>query len=248
MKNRYMRFGKGDKTMLMLPGLSIKPVTGDPKPVEDAYAMFEDEYTVYLFDPAEELHEGWTIKDSAEAVYDSIIELGLKDLYLFGVSMGGMIAQQLAIDHPELIRKMVLASTCSRADDLDNGEWLENAEKKDCLALCDSFARKVYMKSLYEQLGPVIEAMAASVTDEDLERFIILASSINSFDISDHGDNKIPVLVLGSKDDEVISFEKMKQMAKRLCAEEYYYDGYGHGVYDEAPDFKDKIKEFFERR
>jgi pimeloyl-ACP methyl ester carboxylesterase len=37
--------------------------------------------------------------------------LGLKNVDLLGFSLGGLVAQQLAVDHPELVRKIVLAGT-----------------------------------------------------------------------------------------------------------------------------------------
>ena len=46
----YCRFGSGDKTLVMLPGLSVQSVLGSADAVADAYQMFTDDYTVYLFD------------------------------------------------------------------------------------------------------------------------------------------------------------------------------------------------------
>jgi pimeloyl-ACP methyl ester carboxylesterase len=40
-----------------------------------------------------------------------ISALGLKNVDLLGYSLGGLVAQQLAVDHPELVRKLVLAGT-----------------------------------------------------------------------------------------------------------------------------------------
>ena len=39
--------------------------------------------------------------------------LGIKNADIFGVSQGGMIAQYLAIDRPDLVNKLVLAVTLS---------------------------------------------------------------------------------------------------------------------------------------
>ena len=46
--------------------------------------------------------------DDAAAVLE---HLGLPDAFVFGISMGGMIAQQLAIRHPERVRALVLGCT-----------------------------------------------------------------------------------------------------------------------------------------
>ena len=40
--------------------------------------------------------------------------LGLKQIDLLGFSIGGMVAQQIVIDRPELIRKLILIGTAPR--------------------------------------------------------------------------------------------------------------------------------------
>lgn len=40
-----------------------------------------------------------------------ILALGLRSVDLLGFSLGGCVAQQLAVDHPALVRKIVLAGT-----------------------------------------------------------------------------------------------------------------------------------------
>ena len=91
--------------------------------------------------------------------------------------------------------------------------------------------------------------MAKSVTDEDLRRFVILAGSPVNFDIT--GDlEKIscPVLLIGSNDDNVLGAEATLLIAEHLKHlpgfELYMYDGYGHAVYDTAPDYKDRVLRF----
>jgi pimeloyl-ACP methyl ester carboxylesterase len=43
--------------------------------------------------------------------------LGIEKAHVLGISMGGMIAQELAINHPERVDKLVLASTYARRDE-----------------------------------------------------------------------------------------------------------------------------------
>jgi pimeloyl-ACP methyl ester carboxylesterase len=49
--------------------------------------------------------------------------LGLKSIHVVGFSLGGMIAQQLALDHPELVQRLILLGTAPRG-----GEGLTFAE------------------------------------------------------------------------------------------------------------------------
>lgn len=55
-----------------------------------------------------------TIGAMAKDAAAFIDALGLKKIDLFGFSIGGMVAQQLTLDHPELIRKLILVGTGPR--------------------------------------------------------------------------------------------------------------------------------------
>jgi pimeloyl-ACP methyl ester carboxylesterase len=55
---------------------------------------------------------------NAEAFIDA---LGLKQVDLLGFSIGGMVAQQIVVDRPELVRKLVLVGTAPRNHDAGEG-------------------------------------------------------------------------------------------------------------------------------
>jgi pimeloyl-ACP methyl ester carboxylesterase len=52
-----------------------------------------------------------TIEQMASDAVTFIRALGLDQVDLFGFSMGGMIAQAIARQQPQLVRKMILAGT-----------------------------------------------------------------------------------------------------------------------------------------
>jgi pimeloyl-ACP methyl ester carboxylesterase len=56
---------------------------------------------------------------NAEAFIDG---LGLTQVDLLGFSIGGMVAQQITVDRPELIRKLILVGTAPRNLDAGNGQ------------------------------------------------------------------------------------------------------------------------------
>ena len=117
----YFRFGSGEKTMVILPGLSVQSVMGPAQAVADEYAVMKDEFTVYLFDRRTELPPDYNIYDMADDTAKAIKALGLSDIYLFGASQGGMIAMTVAILYPELVRKLALGSTASDTDGMEGG-------------------------------------------------------------------------------------------------------------------------------
>ena len=55
-----------------------------------------------------------TIEEAADDAYRFITALGFDKVDIFSFSMGGMIAQDLVVKHPELVRRLVLTGTGPR--------------------------------------------------------------------------------------------------------------------------------------
>lgn len=78
------------------------------------YREFVKDYKVYVFSRKNQLEEGYSTKDMAKDQAEVMKKLGISKASIIGVSQGGMIAQYIAIDYPELLDKLVLAVTVSR--------------------------------------------------------------------------------------------------------------------------------------
>ena len=84
-----------------------------------------------------------------------------------------------------------------------------------------------------------------------MDRFVILARSLDGFDIADRvPDIACPVLVLGDRDDRVLGPEGVENIAKslggRADCELLMYEGFGHAAYDLAPDYKQRMLHFLQ--
>ena len=251
MEMDYAVFGSGEKSFVILPGMSIHSVMGSADAIAEAYKDFSEEYTVYVFDRAKDIEEGYTIENMAEDTAAAMKALNIADADVFGASQGGMIAMYLAIDYPELVHKMILGSTLAKPNETCSKvieEWIQLAEEKDEVKLLESFADNVYSEATLAAYRETLISSNLGISDEEYQRFIIMAEACESFDCYDElSDIQCPVLVIGSEGDHVVTAEGSKQIAEAIGCEIYLYDdSYGHGVYDEAPDYKQRCLDFLE--
>ena len=245
----YLKFGTGSKIMVILPGLSLCSVIRSARAIVKAYSVFSKDYTVYLFDRKKEIERGYTVYDMAEDSALALKTLKLNGVYLLGVSQGGMIAEVLAIRYPELIKKLVLSSTLSRLNDTAKKTlflWGNIAATGDHVKLNENIFSKIYSKETLDNNKVLLALLKQEGSEEDCKRFVILADATNGFDVNDELDKiKCKTLVIGAENDAVVTGNSSREMAEKLNCDLYMYDKYGHAVYDEAPDFKERVAEFF---
>jgi 3-oxoadipate enol-lactonase len=248
---KHIEFGRGEKTFVIIPGLSIHSILSYAKEIETSYESFAEKYRVFVFDRSEKLKKDCSIRDLAEDTARAMKELKLEKALIFGASQGGMIAQYLAIDHPELVGKVVLGSSLSRPNQFFKElcqEWIRLAEEREEKSLISSFVDHVYSERTLSSYRDLLIQSNLGITEKEYERFLILGRSCLSFDCLEELTRiKCPVLVLGAEGDRVVTPEALKETAEALHCELYLYDeSYGHGVYDEAADYKQRMLDFFE--
>ena len=248
-KMDYFSFGSGETPFVMLPGIYTKPMVTLAGLVECAYQMFSERFTVFVPDRCAPIPDGYTIDDLADDTIGLLDSLGITNACVFGVSMGGMTAQTIAVKRPDLVQRLVLASTASRIGSEAAEQFkafLELAASGDIKAMCTEFAKAVYTPSFFERFkNPILRSFDGS-TCEDIDRFAALTRGILKFDIHGKlGSIHCPALVIAGSEDAVFSTRYSEDIAEKTGAELCIYEGYGHAVYDEAPDIKDKLFEFF---
>ncbi len=247
----YFSFGNGEKTFVILPGASHKSVTLSADAVAAAYAGFTEKYTVYVFDCSSNWQKEYSIEEMAGNVAQTMKELGIEQADILGCSMGGMIAQYVAINNPELVHKLVLGSTMPRNNEISRAtlnEWKQLADAGDVVAFNRNMFKKVYSEAYYEQFKDAFKAMESDGTAEELHCFSIMMNALLNMNSYDKLDKiSCPVLVIGSWKDMTLSPAGSIEIAEKLGCELYMYSGYSHAAYDEAPDYKERIMSFFEK-
>jgi pimeloyl-ACP methyl ester carboxylesterase len=111
----YRRFGNPVGTPIVLLQHFMGNLDNYDPAITDALAMGRE---VILTDNAGVgLSTGQapeTVAGMARDAASMIDALGLKQVDLFGFSMGGFVAQQIAVDRPELVRRVILVGTGPR--------------------------------------------------------------------------------------------------------------------------------------
>lgn len=247
----YAAIGHGEKVLVVLPGLSdgLATVRGKALLLAAPYRKYFDQFTVYMFSRKDRMPSGYTIRQMAEDQARAIDILGLKKVSVMGVSEGGMIAQCLAIDYPEMVEKLVIAVSAPKVNQLIRecvGRWTDFANRKDHKQLMIDTAEKSYSEHYLKKYRAMYPVLGLLGKPADYSRFLVNANAILSFDVEGEL-NKIncPTLIIGGSDDKIVGAEASYEMQKQINNSELYvYPGLGHAAYEEAPDFYDRVFRF----
>ena len=247
----YIRFGSGAKTLVMIPGVGdgLKTVKGLALPFALMYRTLAEDFTVYVFSRRVRLSPGMTTLDMAEDQNEAMELLGLSGAGVVGVSQGGMIAQWLAVRHPDKVGKLVLTVTLCRPNPTVEEAvrvWTEMAERGDYRGIMLDTAERSYSEKRIRQARVSAALIGSLGRPKSFDRFLIQARSCVTHNAYDQLETvSCPVLVIGGKQDRIVTGEASEEIASRIPGcELYMYPDLGHGLYEEAPDFLRRVADF----
>ena len=247
----YIRFGKGAKTMIMLPGVGdgLQTVKGMALPFALLYRSLAKDFTVYVFSRRRVLSPGMTTRDMAEDLNGAMEALGLSKAAIVGVSQGGMIAQWLALDHPDKVERLVLVVTLSRPNDVIKdviSRWLQMADQDDYKGIMLDTAERSYSPKRLKQSRLEYGLLGSIGKPKSFDRFRIQAASCLTHDTYDLLDQiSCQTLVIGGEEDQIVTGQASAEIAGKIPdCQLFLYEGLGHGLYEEAPDFLKRVSEF----
>ena len=247
----YIRFGSGARTLVMIPGVGdgLKTVKGMALPFALLYRALARDFTVFVFSRRVSLSPGTTTRDMAGDLNEALEALGIAAAAVVGVSQGGMIAQWLAIDHPDKVERLVLTVTLARPNPTVEAViagWLDMARRGDYRGIMLDTAERSYSKKRIRRARRTYRLLGNFGRPGSFERFVIQAKSCASHDAFDElGRIACPTLVLGGKEDRIVTGEASRELASAIPGSRLYlYEGLGHGLYEEAPDFLLRVANF----
>jgi pimeloyl-ACP methyl ester carboxylesterase len=189
----------------------------------------------------------FSVADMAADTAGLMDALGIDSAHFFGVSMGGLIAQVLALDYPERVKKVALGCTTHGGRHAVQPE----PEVMEILAKASDPTIPVE-KSVRLRLPVIFAKRFIREEPERLEEFVRLSirywptpegaagqlGALSVFNVKKRlGEIRCPVLAITGSEDRMMPPENSRLLAEGIAgAEHYVVDGTGHSFFLEKPD------------
>ena len=223
--------GEGPRAVVLLHGVGGGRRIWGEEGSGTTTALAEAGYTALAFDlpgygesdPSEDL----TLSSMAQAVWETLEARGIHEAVWVGHSMGGMVAQEAALAHPQAVCALVLACT-SAAFGRSDGAW-QQAFVRDRLAPLDQGND---MSQVARKLVPGLVAPGARPEALDMAMRLMSAvpvptyrqavSALVGFDSRSRlSQIAVPALCLAGDQDSTSPPEVLQRMAQRLPGGRY---------------------------
>ncbi|MBL9154385.1 MAG: alpha/beta hydrolase [Verrucomicrobiales bacterium] len=184
--------------------------------------------------------------------------LGIESARIVGVSMGSIIAQQLALRHPQKVRSAVLMCPWARCDRYAKSIFKHMADCKARLTpseFMEWIQLLIFTKPFWDNddaYQSLLDGRAAADTNSLVQPLHGLkgqaAACVNHDTLAQLGQIKAPCLVIGGKDDIFTP----RWMAEEVAAgipncDLHLYDNAGHAFHWEVmADFNPRIREWLQ--
>jgi pimeloyl-ACP methyl ester carboxylesterase len=195
----------------------------------------------------------YTTADMAGDVLALADHLGLETFHLLGISLGGMVSQQVALAAPERVRSLTLAVThggVQKAGRLRGhllGAYAQNLSREDQI---DNLLYLCYTEAFFEN-EEMFQFMRTALLENPYpqppEAFARQAAAGANHDVRDRlGELKMPVHVIGAERDLMIPVWKSRELASLIPGSKLtILDEQGHGaMWEGAAAFNAAVTEF----
>lgn len=252
----YVEFGTGKKAFVILPGLGdgLSPVHGKMQAIILAlmYKQFAREFKVYIFSRKNHLERGCSTRSMAREQATAMKAIGISKAFVMGISQGGMIAQYLAIDYPDLVDRLVLAVTLSKQNDTVQKvvcNWIALAKRGDYKRLMIDTAEHSYSETYLKKYRFLYPLLGIAGKPKSFDRFLFQATScVHHSAYSELDKITCPTLVIGGECDKIVGAASSIELAEKIKNSELFvYKTYGHAIYEESGDFNNRVYQFLMR-
>ncbi len=184
---------------------------------------------------------GWSIRRVAARMVDLLGKLGTGPAHIVGLSLGGVIAQQFALDFPQLTKKLVLVSTFSALRPADLNGWVYFIRRVAAVLTLGLQAQaQVVARRLFPnpQDQPLRDMYLAVVARADPRAYRKAMLSLSLFDSRKRlGQIIAPTLIISGAQDTTVTPARQKLLEEGIpAARQVVIPQAGHAVSVDQPE------------
>jgi 3-oxoadipate enol-lactonase len=189
---------------------------------------------------------GWpagrqTVADMAGDIASLLNSLSVSPAHIVGISMGGTLALQLALDHPELVDKLVLVNTFARLQPASPGGWLYFAWR---YLLLHTLGLEVQARAVAGRLFPrpeqadLRQGLIEQILQANPHGYRAAMRALGRYNALSHlAQLTQPTLIITGELDTTVPLPNQRLLADRIPgARQVIIPGAGHAVSVESPD------------
>ncbi len=204
---------------------------------------FSREYRVIAFDNrgagrSDKPQSPYTMPQMADDAVGLLDHLGIGSAHVFGMSMGGMIAQELTLRYPQRVRALVLGGTMAGGPNavLAGPQLIQQWASTAALPLeqaIENGLRFLYSEEFIARnrerlMERALEMAHLQPPMQALQRQFMAIVQFNTYERL--GEIKAPTLIIAGTDDRIVPAENSRILAEKIPgAELVELEGGGHG-------------------
>ena len=185
--------------------------------------------------------KGWTLQRSAAAMSELVQELVPAPVHVVGISMGGTIAQQIAIDFPRLVNTLVLVNTFAILRPTRLSGWLYFLQR---FILVHTLGLSTQAKFVAARIFPgenqqvMRDLLIEQITQADPRAYRAAMRSLGLFNSTRKLDQiKAPTLVVTGDRDTTVPMANQRNLADQIHgAKHVFIPDAGHAVTIDQPE------------
>jgi 3-oxoadipate enol-lactonase len=202
-------------------------------------AAFADRYRVVTFDNRDvgestQVAHGYTPRDLAGDLEGLLAALDLPAAHVVGHSLGGAIAQELALAAPERVRTLALVGSWARNDEYTRAlfrTWQRLRTTLEPAAFVEAILLTGVGHTFLNSVGtaPIVQMFLAAPNPQSAEAYCRQVDADLAHDTLDRlGKIQPPTLVVAGDEDKIFPLHHARQLADGIGAELLVLAGVGH--------------------
>lgn len=173
----------------------------------------------------------YAVADHAADLAALMDHIGVRDAIICGLSVGGMIAQQLSSDRPDLVRALILCDTAHKIGDA--GLWADQitaVQKNGIESVAETILTRWFAKQFHRERPVDLAGYRNMLVRMPVAGYAATCATLRDTDLTEIAKNiSVPTLCVVGDQDGSTPPELVKQLAKLIPHARYeVISGAGH--------------------